>query len=229
MLTKTDLSWAYGVICHPDRRNTHLPRTLRSLATAGFDNPVLFVDGFCEIPTKLQCSFRHKHVGLFANFSLALAELFVSYPNCDRYALFQDDIICVKGLRAYLNETTKHSMAYWNLYTWPCNVREEPGWALSDQMGRGALGLVFDREGLLALIGSGNFWRHRLNTHTGWKSDDKAVIETLRAIGYKEYVHNPSLLQHTGVEKSLAKNVLGCLESPVFPGEDFNVYEHFCK
>jgi hypothetical protein len=38
-------TWAYGITTVPSRLTTLLPRTITSLAAAGFDKPHLFVDG----------------------------------------------------------------------------------------------------------------------------------------------------------------------------------------
>ncbi|MEM2989752.1 MAG: hypothetical protein QXQ02_01050 [Halobacteria archaeon] len=143
--------------------------------------------------------------------------------------LFQDDIVSVMGLYEYLDRTCTHELVYWNLYTWPENMRSETGWVLSNQKGRGALGLVFSREALLCLLGSKMFWEHRMDAHSGSKCDDRAVITTMNANGYKEMVHNPSLLQHTGVELSVARNQLEVLTTPAFPGEDYDVCEQLLR
>src|SRR5688572_13834079 len=95
--------WAYGVTTVPKRRRDLLPRTLGSLAAGGFAAPWLFVDGCDELPgwraefvapgRAAGVTCRYPLVRAYANWGLALGELWLRDPHADRYAVFQDDFV----------------------------------------------------------------------------------------------------------------------------------------
>lgn len=219
------MKWAYGVTAHVSRADSLLVRTVESLNCAGFLDPLIFMDGYCgELPSAISSSFllERPNIGAFGNFYLGLVELHMRYPNADRYAMFQDDLVCCRNLREYLDKTAFPAKGYLNLYTWACNEKPVRGFTLSDQWGRGAVALVFSNEGLRLLLSTTSFVNHRKNVHNGHKAIDKAVMEAYKSVGWREFVHNPSLVQHTGLVRSIANNNLGQLESNVFCGEDFD-------
>src|SRR6185503_20920621 len=81
-------TWAYGVTTVPSRRETTLPRTLASLAAAGFASPRLRVD-----------DVENDRLYAPGNWWLLLHELWIrSEGGADFYAIFQDDVIAAKGL-----------------------------------------------------------------------------------------------------------------------------------
>lgn len=223
------ISWEYGITATKTRLFDLLPRTVTSLRLGGFDNPRIFADGaswgfpgaFKEAH-KLEVTPRYPAVGAFGNFVLSMWELYLRNPNADRYAMFQDDIVCYRNLREYL-EKFECPKGYWNLYTENGNVKANlKGWSVSNQMGRGALALVFSNESLRHLLCQPYLVEHRRDSHTGYKGIDKAIIESFKASdgSWREYIHNPSLVQHTG-QFSTVKNA-GERTSPVFNGEDFD-------
>jgi hypothetical protein len=136
------LNWSYGVTTVPSRRSDLLPRTLASLRAGGFDRPRLFVDGASDLtgwerefhlPVTIRTSPALRVAG---NWVLALYELYIREPTAERYALFQDDMVCYRNLRTYLDQCTYPgedpkgvplslngvpsaplSPGYWNLYT----------------------------------------------------------------------------------------------------------------
>lgn len=90
------VKWAYGVTTVPERLNDLLPRTLRSLASGGFELPRIFIDGLKEqdIPSHLsayEVTCRYPKVRTFGAWMLAALELFLREPHADRYATFQDE------------------------------------------------------------------------------------------------------------------------------------------
>jgi hypothetical protein len=121
------ITWAYGVTTIPLRRTDYLPKTLESLARAGFDRPRLFVDGsqsdvryrdFGELET----TFHYPAVRLYGNWILALWELFLRNPGAQRYALFQDDLLACTNLRQYLERVPyPKGGGYLNLFSSPAN------------------------------------------------------------------------------------------------------------
>jgi hypothetical protein len=207
------MNWAYGITTTGDRE--YLPRTLASLAKAGFDEPRIFVD---------------TGLGAFGRWYTAAVELLVRNPAAHRYILFQDDLVCVSNLREYLDSCTMQPNTYWNLFTFSASehvIVNKKGWVegakLRDweplQKGAGALGLVFSREALMTLLQQKSFVEKPASANKPTVCIDGAVVTAMNGAGYREYVHAPSLLQHTGT-----KSTLGGKEwktySMSFPGED---------
>lgn len=203
-------TWSYGVTTVSERFDTYLLPTLESLHDAGFDKPHLFIDGSMDNPPpqlfNYQRTVRSQRVRTYGNWVLALWELYLLNPRADRYAVFQDDFLCSKNMRAYLDQCAFPDNGYWNLYTFPCNERPSVGWHLSNQLGKGALGLVFNRSGVQALLKQEHMV-DRPPHERGWRNVDGAVVTALSHAGYKEWVHNPSLLQHEGDVSSINNRV----------------------
>ena len=239
--TKPSLNWAYGLTTVPERLATTLPTTLASLKSAGFDRPRLFVDGDRETTQSwrqfgLELTFRWPRLRTHGNWFLALHELFVRNPLADRYAIFQDDLVASANLRAYLESCAYPGDGYWNLYTFPENQRLAPmvgqtgrqavGWYRSNGKGKGAVALVFDRDATLSMLSSEHMAGRPMNLDRGWRAVDGGVVDSMRKAKRYEYVHNPSLVQHTGERSSMGNNdrrgfsVHPKAES--FRGEDFD-------
>lgn len=227
------LKWIYGVTTVPSRRETHLLRTLSSLKLAGFDKPRLFVDG-CENSRSwieefdLAVTCRSPALRVHGNWVLALYELYIREPNADRYAIFQDDIIAIANLRTYLEKVPYPEKGYLNLYTFSSNdsiapSRDYVGFYPSNQLGKGALALVFDRPAVMNLLSSWHLVERVQDPARGHKSIDGGVVTALSQLGFKEYVHIPSLVQHTGEGESTIGNLhQGNRLAPSFPGEKTN-------
>lgn len=228
----SDLSWAYGVTTVPKRKNNALVKTLHSLCDAGFGDPQLFVDG-CNDPGDygiFECLVSCRpspSLKIVGNWVLGLWELYIRNPSADRYALFQDDILAVGNLREYLNHHIFPDRGYLNLYTFKENARItrfKPGWHKSNQRGLGALGLVFNRDGLQVLLSSPIIVaKPTFPPDRNWKYIDGGILEAMKQEGWSEYIHNPSLLQHQCEPSSLGNNYLTPIDS--FPGERFNAME----
>lgn len=198
------MRWACGVTTVPQRRKDLLPRTLESLDKAGFSKPRLFIDGeetgndWRHFDCPITCRFPK--VRAYPNWMLSMAELYSREPKADRYVIFQDDILAVPNLREYLEYCQFPECGYWNLCTYPQNLllASEPGWFLSNQRGRGAQGLVFDLDGIIELLTAQYMVLRIQDERKGWRNIDGGVVSCLRALGYKEWCHNPSLIGHTG-------------------------------
>jgi hypothetical protein len=226
------LTWAYGVTTVPARRGTLLPRTLESLRRAGFTRPRLFIDGAdgktlasYEEEFGLDCTARNPATLVHGNWWLALQELFIRRPDSDRYAIFQDDISCVMNLRRYLSSIDHSRKGYLNLYTWAANQEHAPppsiaGFYPANLKGWGALGLVFTQEAVLELLKSEWMLLRPKSADRGWKALDGGVWEAMTRVGYREFVHSPSLLQHTGRDSTICNGKQG--ESPTYAGDDFD-------
>ena len=237
------------------RRATLLPRTLRSLRDGGFPEPRLFVDGdgdagSWEREFGLPVTCRQPLLRTAGNWVLALWELWIRHPRADRYAVFQDDLLCVGNLRQYLDRCVFPPQGYLNLFTFPTNAqivehvgnRPRVGWfearhmptggntqaqvyhGKAQQYGKGAVGLVFDRDGVEALLSSPRLIRRFLDEDAGWKKIDGAIVESLNQANWWEWCHYPSLLWHTGTYENggSATGNNPQAQADSFPGEAFD-------
>lgn len=245
------IKWSYGITTVPQRRTTTLPKTIQSLIMTGFDSPRLFIDVQDEktyLPDlvkeyqtdfNLPITIRDKNIRTFGNWILALMELYVREPHSDRYALFQDDILACANLREYLEHVEYPKAGYMNLITYIQNDREKQvhakklgidadtmiGWYPSNQMGKGAQALVFDRDCVLQILSNHNILK-RPQSANGWQNVDGGINEAMKRAGYLEYVHSPSLVTH-----QQGKTTMGPThpqeQPPIqsFRGENWNAME----
>lgn len=201
------MKWAYGITAVPERFKTTLPQTVESLRDAGFNEPTIFVDGPAPplfVPGK-QVVNRTTRIKAYGNWLLGLWELYIRNPKADRFIMFQDDVVTYQNLREYLEELP-YPMGYCNLFTFPHNIQPYSGWYPSCQMGKGACALMFDNHMLRMLLSCPRLVSHlhtppnnnRPHINKGEQGIDAAVIESIKALGWREYVHNPSLVQHIG-------------------------------
>lgn len=200
-------TWVYGVTTVPERREKELARTLASLKNGGFPQPLLFVDGEDETgwwKTKygLRTIGRFPRIGAWGNWFLAINEMYIRNPAAGRYVLFQDDIVVMKNLRQYLERISFPGRSYWNLITYPKNYelakKDVLGFypASSKTRGLGAQGLVFDRQGVLTLLTSAMTHSRPQDEKRGKINVDGGIVDAMNKAGYKELVHNPSLIKH---------------------------------
>lgn len=225
------LKWAYGITTVPSRVDDLFPRTLESLKLAGFGSPWVFVDG-AEDPSAykqfgLNVTVRNPNIRTHGNWVLSMYELYIRTPDADRYIIFQDDFITYRNLKQYLEKCSYPPSGYCNLYTFPANQRLCPkdyhGWYRANQRGLGAVALMFDLEAVTKIIGSDYMVQRPKSASRGWKAVDGGIVTAMKNIGYREYVHNPSLVQHTG-RVSTMKNKRHA-EAMSFRGENFNALE----
>jgi len=222
------LTWSYGVTtCEQRVKDGLLQRTLTSLAKASFHEPRLFVDGMVygnsTVPEGYQVTYRYPVIRTHANWVLSAYELYLRDPLADRYAIFQDDMVTYLNLRQYLDQSPYPDKGYLNLYTFPHNVKPRNGWYESDQMGKGGVALVFDNDALRTLLSQRKLVERPKCPHRGHRSVDGGIVDSMKEAGYKEYVHNPSLVQHTGMISSMDNG-----EHPLadtFKGENYNALD----
>lgn len=220
--------WQVGVTTCPQRGDALLPATLKSLAAAGFDRPRLFIDDASPHVEQrfrsfnLEMTVRNPKIGAYANWSLGLAELFLRNPSADRYAVFQDDLVMCRNVRQYLEQATFPDHAYLNLFTFmdseeaikgrPPGFHPSPDYRpyrnrrdIVRQHGRGALALVFDRQGVVTLLTHWHMVKKVMDPRPQFSSRriDGGIVEAMNDAGWKEWVHNPSLVQHTGVQSTI--------------------------
>lgn len=240
-------SWRYCVTTVPSRRGKEFDRTLASLRNAGFAEPHLFVDGDDDSKSwvsqyGLPVTCRYPAAKTAANWVLALYEMWMRDSTAERYAVFQDDLTASKNLRAYLDCCKYPEKGYLNLYTCPkYNQALAPknaaggtvdGWFMSNQMGKGAVALVFDRRAVQCLLGTDYLCNRFLSvdTYPGTqqrrcdRSIDGGIVECLKRNGFTEWCHSPSLVQHTGLESSMG-NHSAWMQANSFRGEDFDLMD----
>lgn len=225
------------------RLTTLLPKTLASLKAAGFGRPRLFVDSDTywvgTNTSGFNLDYTHRgppRLGAYGNWLLGLWELYLRVPNAERYAMFQDDIEAYVNLRSYLDATPFPEKGYLNLYTVPMNHDGIPnngqtakvGWYKAAHPGKGALALIFTRDGLRALFGgeSGYHLVDRVkDAMRGQSNIDGGVHDALAKNGIDEYIHWPSLVQHTGALYSTLRTNPGRRIASEWRGEGFDAWE----
>lgn len=244
---KQSYKWEYGVTTVPDRADNLLKDTLLSLQRAGFDKPRVFADGMTNslaatlsAALGLEVTTRYPAVGLYGHWALSLGELYLRNPQADRYAIFQDDLVMCKGVRSYLDCTEWPKAGYLNLFSYresEYRLANKPtGWhegaeleggkgevyhGRMQQAGRGALALCFTREGVVALLTHHHMVASKpRDAKTGWRKADGAIVQAMNMAGWREWVHNPSLVQHTGLDSTIGNRRNRVCYT--FPGEDFD-------
>jgi len=232
-MSNKPIKWAYGVTTVPSRSNTFLVDTINSLCDAGFDYPLVFCDGppdgVVAYDYRNYFSYRVSRIGAYGNYILGLWELLIRNPTCQRFAMFQDDILVSKNLRAYLDRCRIPDKTYLNLCTYRQNEELCPenftGWYLSNQMGRGAQALVFTREGLRQLLSSSILVDHPLQGSLKKnRSIDGAISNAFKKLGWSECVHMPSLVDHVGTQTVIEQHASETF-MPSFRGENFDCLE----
>lgn len=228
--------WSYGLITTPGRVETLLPKTLASLAAAGFEDPLIGVDR-CSPEDAMRYAGRrftiHScHGDNFANWWLTAHEVYLQNPFATHYAMFEDDLVISRGAREYLEATCRSNREYYSLFSWPINEsRARPefrGWNQSDQRGRGAVGLVFLRQVFLTLLAMPGMLHHATDQAVmphggirGREQVDMAIAMSMSRAGVIEMYHSPSIVQHVG---DSSESGHGSFEkSKTFAGEEFDL------
>lgn len=223
------MRWSYGLTTTPARLDSLLPKTLASLAEAGFDTPFLSVDG-CQDPNVysqfgLVVTSRSVVRGNFASWYLTALECYLKDTEADMYAVFEDDLVISKGARTYLERTCCKLHGYYNLYTCPKNEDivklDFSGWFMSNQRGLGALALVFNRETLVRLLLDPVMLAWPRNPEYGTRKVDGAIATALAMRGTQEWCHSPSIVEHTGSISTIGNNPYPLTRT--FRGETFDL------
>ena len=133
-----------------------------------------------------------------------------------------------KNLKEYLEKIDLPETGYFNLYTFPENQRLCPkgdpiGWFLSNQRGRGAVALVFHHDAMIKMLISAHMVDRPHSPKRGWRAVDGGIVDSMKKAGIKEYVHNPSLVQHTGLISSMKNKKHSLAVS--FKGEEFDALD----
>lgn len=227
------IRWSYGITTIPERIDSTFPVSLDSIQRAGFDKPHLFVDGDCD-PVRyerfygLNITCRYPRIRINGHWMLSLAELYARDPHADRYALFQDDVVFCRNVRAYLDSVKFPEKSYLNLYTNHENQSLCPykhiGFYPTRMTGRGALALVFLGSSVPQLLQHPHMVNKlRAVGERGWRYIDGGIVESFKLMGWREMVHNPSLVYHIGYRSTHSKGHYPPARS--FPGEQFDAME----
>lgn len=248
------MRWAVGVTTVPSRRDVLLPRTLAPLKAAGFEDVRLFIDGYdhdvvdtTHLAWDHPVTARGEVVRTWGNWWLGMHELWIRHPAADRYLMCQDDLVAVRNLRQYLDRMPKLlGQRYLNLHTFHTNEQVIAGqrqgtWheagliggnnSQRRQTGRSALALVFDHAGMQALLSSPLLVNKPLDSNRPTTRIDGSICHAMNLAGFREMVHCPSLVRHTG-EISVIKSDqqgepthCGYPLDMTFPGELFDAME----
>ena len=92
---------------------------------------------------------------------------------------------------------------------------------------------MFDNHTLIDLLSQPHMYVRMKDCVRGHKYLDGGVVTALAKAGRKEFIHNPSLLQHTGKISSMGNGAKGHgwgvvgshPDALTFPGEDFDAME----
>ena len=233
--------WAIGMTT-ASRTEPTRARTMRSLDAAGWQSQGVHV--FAEPDVLLMqgeeysgaLTRRGKTAGAFANWYLALQELVLTQPDADAYVIFQDDVICCRDLRGYL-EKSLWPEAVTGLVSLYCGMLQsgigsEPGFQKIDpgNMLYGALAVAFPPGAARAILLHPGFLRHR-ESRNGTHGIDLALAEWMNSSGLPGFVHTPSLVDHIGQISSIFRSVRDGPErrTDSFVGEEASAIALFLK
>ena len=190
-------------------------------------------------------------VRVCANWWLGMAELYFRDPQADRFAMFQDDLLAVQNLRPYLDALPWPDQRYFNLYAGSgtnepiverAQAQDVTGWVeagikdpsqinpddgLHWQKGIAALALCFPRDLLVRLLGRCNVFE-KAQSRDGWRRIDGTIVDAMNAMGCREMIHCPSLVQHEDDGDSTIRNI-GRRLARSFPGEMYNALDFLKK
>ena len=62
---------------------------------------------------------------------------------------------------------------------------------------------MFSLDAIIVLLTSAHMIDRPQCPKRGFKAVDGGIVDSFRKAGWKEYVHNPSLVQHTGLSSSM--------------------------
>ena len=204
-------TWAVGVTTSPRRLATVEP-CVESVIRAGWDEPVLFVDGEVELSQQLvslESCRRQPALGAFPNFALSLSELYMRDPHADAYLMIQDDAIFLPSLatREYLERVLwPDAGAYMaSLYCSKKYNQVNAGWHLfPENWVWGAVAFVFSNSAVHEILTSATLLHHRaLPGRDGLSKIDVVLGRIAREKEIPLIFPSPSLVQHIGTVSTI--------------------------
>ena len=198
--------WSVGITTSR-RRIPTLEQCAQSVRRAGWEEPVLFVDGDMEIPkslSKLPSCRRIPAVGAFPNYALSLMELFMRDPHADAYMMLQDDALFpgTSVVRQYLEEVLwlGKTPGIVSLYCSTEYQQQVSGWhRFNVPWIWGAVAFIFSNEVVRAWLTSPLVYDHRaLANNEGLSKIDVMIGLFSQSTGVSIHYPSPSLVQHIG-------------------------------
>jgi hypothetical protein len=223
----------------PARLHTLLPETVKAIRAAGFD-PDIYVDGLLSqndrvavqslISDSAKVHDGH-NIKSFSHWYRSALTMYMQHPWSQWYVVFQDDLTCPKTLLQYILHSKLPPKAYFNLFTFMENeqivAESGTGWVEAyktikgAQLGRGAVCLLFRHDALTTLLSQQHMVMRRTDYKRGNSSLDGAIVEAMAQAGYREFIHNPSLVQHTGHVSSMGNKQHE--QAKTYPGNEFDL------
>jgi predicted O-methyltransferase YrrM len=227
-------TWAVGVVTAP-REHPTLPRSLASLALAGWASVRLFAEPGCELPIEsdqIKITRRADTLGEWPNWLLGLAELYQRGPRADAYMMVQDDTVFCRGVREFLEAELwpDDRVGMVSVYCPEPHAQSGRGWKpVAAGAGLvGALTCIFPNAAARALLGHPGIVDHRLRGgRHGLVDTDGIIGRWAQQAAMPVYHYSPSLAQHIGDTSTVwpgAPNA-GPRRSSNFVGEDFDARE----
>jgi hypothetical protein len=198
--------WSVGITTSR-RRIPTLEQSAQSVRRAGWDEPILFIDGDMEIPksqSDLPSCRRIPAVGAFPNYALSLMELFMRDPHADAYMMLQDDALFpgTSVVRQYLEDVLwlGKTPGIVSLYCSTEYQQQVSGWhRFNGPWVWGAVAFIFSNEVARALLTSSLVCDHRARANDDGLSKIDVMIGLFsQATGVSIHYPSPSLVQHIG-------------------------------
>lgn len=181
-----------------------------------------------------------RRLGEWRNYIRCLRRLLSDYPDCQRFATLQDDVIWCRGTAEYLANMPWPSPACGVVHAYTSRKYGNYTRGLSPLLPvharnmAAACGLVYSRAAMLRLVHHADDvgWRgHTRDTRTipeEMEGVDTYIGEVLTDAGYEIWIHNPSLGFHISKDSTLGHGgPHGSRVALAFPGEDTDARELF--
>lgn len=237
-----------GITVAPRVGEQLLDRCVDSLAQAGFWRPMIFAEPDSPITQHVRYLAdvvqRDTKLGEWNNWLLGLRQLLDKNPTADAVMMVQDDVYFCTNIDAWLQEALWPSPHCGAVHVYSSRrYRNQPrGLSKLDTEQAfnmaGACAIVFPRNVADELVryGMTQGWRgHTLRLRSDPPSNkmegvDTYIGETLTAMDYEIWVHNPSMSEHDSTYSTLGHgNPVGACQGLRFPGADanpFDLYPH---
>ncbi len=198
--------WSVGITTSRRRIST-LEQCAQSVRRAGWEEPVLFIDGEMEIPksqSDLPSCRRIPALGAFPNYALSLMELFMRDPHADAYMMLQDDALFPETsvVRQYLEDVLwlGKTPGIVSLYCSTEYQQQDAGWhRFNGPWVWGAVAFVFSNEAARAWLTSPLVYNHRaMANDQGLSKIDVMIGLFSQSTGVPIHYPSPSLVQHIG-------------------------------
>jgi hypothetical protein len=190
-----------GITASP-RPVDYLPATVASLRAAGWPDPVVFAEPGTPAPPDCRFVAAQRRLEPWFAFQTALGSLLATGPQGASLAIFQDDVLAARNLRAWLDaEPWPPDAGVVSLYLSEAQAEGRPlGWSALDPDANpyGACGVVMRPEVARRLLDDPP---HRGN---GRMTDTWLGVFCEQA-GLRFWQHKPSLIRHVGRESSLSR------------------------